>query len=144
MREKLKEIKAQMTIELALVFPILIVIASVMVNALSFASECSRFDRIARNALRCETATPAIEENSSQALERVQDALTSNFLFENETVLTSVNGSSGSSVVYECELKWSPTLFGMGLKSEIFGIRMFELSHKTTLVVDPHRSGDIA
>ena len=143
MDKKLKENKAQMTVELAVIFPILIVIASLMVNALSFASECSRFDRISRNAIRCETATPAIEENSDDACVRVREILQENFVQENESVLADISSSEGASVTYVCELKWSPTLFGMGLKREVFGVEMFELSHSTTFTVDPHRSGDI-
>ena len=143
MIEKLSEYKAQMTVELAVVFPVLIIVAVVMVNALSFAGECARFDRVARNSLRCENATPSIDENAESALSRTRETLTADFASDNESVNVNVAGENWSNVELECELLWRPTLFGMGLKSEVFGVHMFELTHKTNLTIDTHRAGDV-
>lgn len=143
MKTKFRDKKGQMTVELAVVFPVMIIVAVVMVNALSFAGECARFDRISRNSLRTETATPSIDESTGAALSRTQETLESEFVAENEEVNVSVAQERGAEVEFECELKWSPTLFGMGLKSEVFGLHMFELSHKNKYSVDPHRAGDV-
>ena len=143
MLEKLREHKGQMVVELAVMFPILIAVACVMVNALGFATECARFDRVSRNAARTEATTPAIDENNGETLQRIRQTLEGNFAYDNESTDVKIASEIGSNVVYECELRWSPTLFGMNLKGEIFGVSMFELSHKNSLVIDPTRAGDV-
>ena len=140
---KLREHKGQMVVELAIVFPILIIVACVMVNALGFATECARFDRISRNVVRTETATPAIDENNSATLARVQQTLSGHFVYENESTSAEITSAEGTNVTFECELQWSPTLFGISFKDEVFGIRMFELSHKNFLTIDQTRAGDV-
>ena len=130
-------------VELAIAFPILIIVACVMVNALGFATECARFDRISRNVVRTETATPAIDENNRATLARVQQTLSGHFVYENESTSAEITSAEGTNVTFECELQWSPTLFGISFKDEVFGIRMFELSHKNFLTIDQTRAGDV-
>ena len=143
MLDKLREHKGQMVVEFAIVFPILIIVACVMVNALGFATECARFDRVSRNAVRTEAATPAIDENNNATLERVRQTLAGHFVYENEQTNAEIIRTEGSNTTFECELKWSPTLFGLAFKDDVFGIKMFELSHKNSLVVDATRAGDV-
>ena len=143
MVKKLKSSSAQMVVELAVVFPILIIVACVMVNALGFATECARFDRVSRNIVRTEATTPAIEENNSSALARVAGNLEGHFAYDNESTTAKIVTDRGSNVTIECELRWRPTLFGISFKDEIFGMKMFELSHRNTLVIDPTRAGDV-
>ena len=142
-REKLSSKSAQMTVELAIAFPILIVVACLMVNALGFATECARFDRVSRNVVRTETTSPLIDENSASTLAKVSQTLEGHFVYPNETTNASIKSDDGTNITFECELKWSPTLFGLGLKSEVFGVEMFELTHKNFLTVDPTRAGDV-
>ena len=143
MLDKLREHKGQMVVELAIVFPILIIVACVMVNALGFATECARFDRISRNVVRTETTTPAIDENNSSTLARVQQTLSGQFVYDNESISAEITSSEGTNVTFECELRWSPTLFGISFKDEVFGTRMFEFSHKNFLIIDQTRAGDV-
>lgn len=143
MKSKFANKEGQMTVELAVAFPVLIIVAVVMVNALSFAGECARFDRISRNSLRTETSTPSIDESTSASCSRVKEVLDEEFRADNESVEVSILQEKDFCVEFECELKWYPTLFGMGLKSEVFGVHMLELSHKNSLVIDPHRAGDV-
>ena len=143
MVKKIKSNKGQMVVELAVVFPILIIVACVMVNALGFATECARFDRVSRNIVRTEATTPAIDENNSSALARVVQTLEGHFAYDNELTTAKIISERGSNVTIECELRWSPTLFGVSFKDEVFGMKMFELSHRNTLVIDPTRAGDV-
>lgn len=48
--------RGQMTVELAVVFPALLAVAVIAVNALLFFSECAAFDRVAREAVRLHAA----------------------------------------------------------------------------------------
>ena len=121
----------------------MIIVAVVLVNALSFASECARFDREARNAIRCEASTPAINEGYFGPASRIGSALQSSFSASNESTSVSVSKSSLFTTRYECELMWSPTLFGLGMKTSVFGVQLFQLSHKCALSVDPYRAGDV-
>ena len=143
MKKKLFDKSGQMAVELAIVFPIMIIVAVVLVNALSFAGECARFDREARNAIRTEAATPAINENDTGPATRVNDALMSSFSANNESVQVTCEHSSLFTKNYKCKLLWSPTLFGLGLRDEVFGVKLFQLTHECELAVDPHRAGDI-
>ena len=140
---KIKDRNAQMTLELAIVFPILIIIAVVLVNALSFAGECARFDRVSRNAIRTQTTSPAASSNSNSLVSVLQSELDGAFDMSNEDVVATFTNESAGLTTYECTLVWRPTLFGMGLKKKVFGVRLFELEHKIELTTDPHRSGDI-
>lgn len=141
--EKIDDKSGQMAVELSIVFPIMIIVAVVLVNALSFASECARFDREARNAIRCEASTPAINEGYFGPASRIESALQSSFSASNESISVSASKSSLFTTRYECELMWSPTLFGIGMKTSVFGVQLFQLSHKCALSVDPYRAGDV-
>ena len=141
--EKVADRSGQMAVELSVVFPIMIIVAVVLVNALSFASECARFDREARNAIRCEATTPAINEGDFGPATRVESALQSSFSASNESTSVSVSKSSLFTTRYECELMWSPTLFGLGMKTNVFEVQLFQLSHTCALSIDPYRAGDI-
>ena len=143
MLDKLREHKGQMVVELAIVFPILIIVACVMVNALGFATECARFDRVSRNVVRTEATTLAIDEDDGAILARIKQTLEGHFVYDNESTDVTISGNQDSNLAFVCELQWSPTLFGLSFKDEIFGVKMFKLSHKNSLVIDPTRAGDV-
>lgn len=124
--------KGQMAVELSFIFPVLIVVAVVMVNALSFAGECARFDREFRNCVRTQATTPELNAEPNITFEPL----------ENESFSCSLE-DLGEFKRYVGELQWSPTLFGMGLKSSVFGVALPSLSHECSLTVDEHRSGDL-
>ena len=44
--------RGQMTVELLVVLPVVLIVAVVAVNALTFFGDCAAFDRVARNAVR--------------------------------------------------------------------------------------------
>ena len=49
---KLADRSGQMTVELCAVLPVVIVIAAILVNVMTFFGECAEFDRVARNSVR--------------------------------------------------------------------------------------------
>ena len=70
--------RGQMTVELAVVFPALLAVAVIAVNALLFFSECAAFDRVAREAVRLHAASPAygqgLEQGCAQVAQTVEQA----------------------------------------------------------------------
>lgn len=136
--------KGQMTVELVVMIPALVVIAAIAVNALLFFSECAAFDRVARNAIRIQAASPAYgqsaAESCSLALSTIEDALgvqEKDYLDADVTA----SGSSGAKTTYRATLSFSPTLFGLGLKTSIFGVPLPKLEHSTDLTIEPYRPG---
>ena len=51
--------RGQMTVQLAVAMPVLIIVAVIAVNALAFFAECAVFDRVAHEAVRVHAAAPA-------------------------------------------------------------------------------------
>lgn len=130
-----------MTVEFVVAFPVLIAIAVVAVNAGLFFSECSAFDRIAQDAVRTHAAACSFGEGEDAACADIAADLER--AFERDYLSTSVEAQplSGGMVTYRMGLEFSPTLFGMGLKSEVFGVSLPTLRHEATLTVDPYKPG---
>lgn len=141
---KLRRDDGQMTVELVAMIPVIIAIAAIAVNALLFFSECAAFDRVARNAIRIQAAAPAygqdVQESCALVLATVEDSMR---LAEKDYLEADVaaSGSSGAKTTYKATLLFSPTLFGLGLKSSIFGVSLPRLEHSTELSVETYRPG---
>ena len=52
-----------------------------------------------------------------------------------------VQGRAGSYQRYCGRLSFAPTLFGLGLKDEVFGVSLPRLVHEVALTVDAYRPG---
>lgn len=133
--------KGQMTVELAVAFPVLIVVAVIAVNALLFFSECAAFDNALREAARVCATSPAYGQGAEQSAAQVQSALTAAFDKPYEQVQVAVAGAAGGHLRVEGTLELSPTLFGLGLKSTVFGIALPPLTHTASLTVDSYKPG---
>ena len=131
----------QATVELAIVFPVVLIIACVAINAILFFSYCSKFDRIFKQTV-CEICTsPAYCVTTINLKDDLQNTLNSSLQAENLEIETSVEGASGGLVKYGAKIYMSPTLFGLGLKSEIFGVPLFKLQHSQNITVDTYKPG---
>ena len=64
--------KGQMTVELAVAMPVLIVVAVIAANALTFFAECAVFDRVAHEAVRVHAAAPAYGQGPGQSCALVE------------------------------------------------------------------------
>lgn len=136
---RLRENSGQMTVEFCVVLPILLVIALILVNALSFVSEMAKFDRLARNTIRVFAISQARGEETSDAKDFVSDSLSSAFDKENVEVECEMSEGGFGLKKIVCRLKWQPTLFGLGINDEILGVSMPKLSHEVDLVVDKYK-----
>ena len=130
-----------MTVQLAVAMPVLIIVAVIAVNALTFFAECAVFDRVAHEAVRVHAAAPAYGQSLGQSCALVEQDIRAALGAENLDVSVT-SGSAG----FDCEqftttLEFHPTLFGLGLRTEVFGVAMPALSHTTSYVVDVYKPG---
>ncbi len=131
----------QMTVELAVVIPVVIVVALVAVNAMVFFSQCAQFDRVARDAIRVCAAAPSSGQDGEQVAASVEAIVVEAMGVEGDVVEVTVLEDGAGLSSFEATLIYKPTLFGMGLADEVFGVGFPELKHATTLVVDVYRPG---
>ena len=140
---KLNDSSGQMTIELAVAFPVLLAVAVIAVNVLTFFSDCAVFDRVACEAVRVHATSPAYGQGVDSGCALVEQAIRGQMDASNLEVTVS-HGIVGADLdEYTTTLSFYPTLFGMGLRSEVFGVSLPHLTHSTKYVVDSYRAGVI-
>ena len=131
----------QASVELMMALPVMIAVAVIMVNALLFFSDCAAFDRLAHQAVRVHAASPAYGQDAQRSRDLVQSELERSFARDNLKVSVTVESVSGGRLSFDATLEYSPTLFGMGLRTEVFGVRLPGLSHTVSYVVDQYKPG---
>lgn len=141
LKEKAVEEHGQMTVELCVVFPVVLIIAVIAVNAMAFFGDCAEFDRVSRNAIRQIATSPAHEQTVEQSIAKVQQAVESSLGSDNLECEASALQSADGFIKYTVTVKYAPTLFGLGLKEEVFGVALPKLSHTTELTVDSYKPG---
>lgn len=131
----------QMTIELALAIPALIVVAVIATNAMTFFSDCAVFDRVAHEAIRVHATAPAYGQGYDQSCALVEQTVRAQINKPNVDIRVS-HGTTGFDLdEYTVTIEYAPTLFGLGLRSEVFGVPLPRLVHTTRYVVDGYRPG---
>lgn len=133
--------RGQMTVELAVAFPVLIVVAVIAVNALAFFSECAAFDNALRDAVRLHATSPASGQGIEQSSALVQADLAAAFDAPNEETRVSAEGTAGGHVRLTGTLEYAPTLFGLGLRSSVLGVGLPPLTHAASIAVDCYKPG---
>ncbi len=139
--ERCKDESGQMTVEFVIVFPILLLIALIAVNVQLFFSECASFDRIAREAIRVHMCSTAAGQSLEGSCEAVSQVLEENFGADYLDTSLAVVENSFNQLKVRSTLSFHPTLFGMGLRSEIWGVSLPGLTHTVDLVVERYRPG---
>lgn len=71
----------------------------------------------------------------------IERALDERLDAENVSVSVSAHGVSAGYTSFSATLEYMPTLFGLGLKSEVMGVALPKLSHTEELVVDCYKPG---
>ncbi len=135
--------RGQMTVELCVVMPIAIVIAVMVVNAATFFGYCSEFDRVTRNAVRVVAASPESHQSRSDAVSRIKSYIKDSVNASNISCDVEVSVNAYGLETYKATLRYWPTLFGLGMKTSVFGVQMPSLSHSSSLTVDPYTPGEI-
>ena len=131
----------QMTIEMAVAMPALIAIAVIAVNVMTFFSECAVFDRVACDAVRVHATAPSYRQNPAQSCSLVEQAVKSQLDDPNLEVHVEHSVTGADFNLFTATLEFHPTLFGRGLRSEVFGVAMPHLTHRATYVVDSYKPG---
>lgn len=134
----------QMTIELAIAMPVLIIVAVIAVNVLTFFGQCAVFDRVAHEAVRVHAASPAYGQGVDQSCSLIKQDIESVLDASNVTVDVTHGMAGFDFDCFTATLEFNPTLFGLGLRSEVFGVSMPVLTHSTSYVVDVYKPGVIA
>ena len=140
---KLRAESGQMTIELVVALPVLIVVAVIAVNAMTFFSECAVFDRVVCDAVRVHATAPAYGQDVGQSAALVEQTVKAQLDASNLGVSVSHGVADPDLDEFRATLEFSPTLFGMGLRSEVLGVPMPRLKHEVRYVVDSYRPGVI-
>lgn len=135
--------RGQMTIELAAALPVLLVVALLAANALTFFGQCAVFDRAAHQAVRVHAAAPAYNQGSSATCALVEADIRQALGVANVDVSVACSAAGRDLERYTATLSLSPTLFGYGLRSHVFGVQMPHLTHVTEYVVDSYKPGVI-
>ena len=133
--------KGQMTIEFAVAFPVFIIVAAIAVNALLFFSECAAFDRISKDAVRAYATSPAYEQQIDISCAQIQEKINASFDKDYLSAQVTASNSGSGHIRFDAELQFCPTLFGLGLKSEIFGVSLPKLRHTSSFTVDVYKPG---
>ena len=135
--------RGQMTVELAVAMPVLIIVAVIVVNAMTFFVDCAVFDRAVRDSVRAYASAPAYGEGPGQSCALVEQAVRDAVDQPNVEISVS-HGTVGFDFdQYTAVIEYRPTLFGLGLRSEVFGVALPTLSHSTSYVVDTYKAGVI-
>lgn len=139
--EKARESAGQATVELVVVMPVAIALAVIVVNALSFLGTCAAFDRAARQAICVYAPAPDAGQNALEVASVVEEELDAALSAPNVAIEVSSQSATAQYQRYCARLSFVPTLFGLGLRDEVFGVPLPRLVHEVDLVVDAYRPG---
>ena len=135
--------RGQMTVELAVAMPVLIIVAVIAINAMTFFCQCAVFDRVAHEAVRVHAAAPAYGQGPDQSCALVEQDIRAVLDDSNIDVAVSHSSTDADFDRYTATIEYHPTLFGLGLRSQVFGVALPTLSHSTSYVVDAYKPGVI-
>lgn len=138
---KLDDRSGQGTVEFAVAFPVMLVIAVIVMNALLFFSECASYDRLASQAVRTVATSPSYGQTVYQSAAQV-DALIDGEIeeaFLSSQIVASATSEGFTS--FTATLEFSPTLFGLGVWDQVLGVPLPKLHHSVRFVVDPYHPG---
>lgn len=138
---RLKDERGQATVELAVVLPVVIIVAVIAVNALSFLGSCAAFDRAAHQAVCAFGSSPASGQGADTAAALVSDAIDEQVRAHNVAVSVTAREGAWGLTTFTARLEYRPTLFGLGLRSEVLGVPLPPLVHESAFVVQMYRPG---
>ena len=132
--------RGQTTVGLVVILPVAIAVAAIAVNALLFMSECAKFDRVARNAVRVCATSPAYEQGLAQSTAAI-DAIIDAEMGEGAECSVAVRGGGAGFATFTATMAYEPSLFGASLRGSVFGVALPRLTHETSITVDAYKPG---
>ena len=140
---EIKSTSGQATVELAVMFPVVIIIAVIAINSLLYFGYCASFDRSFRQIVSATASSPAAGIDIGKLKSDIENQLNELYDEENLNFDVEVHAVDGGCHQYLATLKMFPTLFGLGLKSEILGIPLPSLNHSSQMTVETYKPGVI-
>ena len=150
-RTGLREERAQATVEMAVVTPVLLVLALIAYNVMIFAGAVARFDRVVPDIVLAHAVAPGGDEGSIDASAtvqaQIQDAMEGYDLqveVSSEQGTTSSDGGllslSGTFRTFTCTMHYEPWPSLLSIAGVSLGAPAV-LTHERAVTVDPWRPG---
>ena len=152
-RAIMREERAQATVEMAVVTPVLLVLALIVYNVMVFASAVARFDRVVPDIVLAHAVAPEGEgdESSIDASATVQTQILNAMegydlqieVSSEQGVAASDGGLlslSGTFRTYTCTMHYEPWPSSLSIAGLSLGAPA-QLSHERVVTIDPWRPG---
>lgn len=149
----MREERAQATVEMAVVTPVLLVLALIVYNVMVFASAVARFDRVVPDIVLAHAVAPEGEgdESSIDASATVQTQILNamegydlQIEVSSEQGATTSDGGllslSGTFRTYTCTMHYEPWPSSLSIAGLSLGAPA-QLSHERVVTIDPWRPG---
>ena len=147
----MREGTAQATVEMAIVAPVLIVLAIIVYNVMVFTSAVARFDRVAPDIVIAHGVSPAgdgKEDAADVIAVQLREAM-EGYEVEIEVVCeqeedpaTTILTLIVSPRTYRCTMRYTPWPTGIAIAGVPIGAPL-ALTHERAVAVDPWRPGVI-
>ena len=152
-RTGLREERAQATVEMAVVTPVLIVLALIAYNVMIFAGAVARFDRVVPDIVLAHAVSPggegddSVVDASATVQAQIRDAMEG---YELRIEVSSERGAatsdsgllslSGTFRTYTCAMHYEPWPGSLSIAGFSLGAPAM-LTHERAVTVDPWRPG---
>lgn len=148
-----REERAQATVEMAVVVPVLLVLALIVYNIMLFVAATARFDRIAPDIVAAHAVSPSGEGDGSaddgvSVIESQIEGAMAGYDVEIEVTCTEGGASSGDDLLaligglrtYRCSMRMRPWPSSLSIAGVDLGAPV-ALAHHRDVTVDPWRPG---
>ena len=122
----------QMTIECAVCFPVLLALALVSYNAMSFICACSEFDRQFCEEVRIHATSLDAYSTVTSVCDDINEAMNTHYVLPENRIITAREQGLGI-VRFTGEMIFEPTLFGNRVLQGMGLTKLTSLRHKTSL-----------
>ena len=122
----------QMTIECAICFPVLLTLALVSYNAMSFICACSEFDRQFCEEVRIHATSLDAYSTVTSVCDDINEAMNTHYVPPENRIITAREQGLGI-VRFTVEMIFEPTLFGNRVLQGMGLTKLTSLRHKTSL-----------
>ena len=152
-RTGLREERAQATVEMAMVTPVLLVLALIVYNVMIFAGAVARFDRVVPDIVLAHAVSPggegddSVVDASATVQAQIRDAMEG---YELRIEVSSERGAatsdsgllslSGTFRTYTCAMHYEPWPGSLSIAGFSLGAPAM-LTHERAVTVDPWRPG---
>ena len=152
-RACLREERAQATVEMAMITPVLLVLALIVYNVMIFAGAVARFDRVVPDIVLAHAVSPggegddSVVDASATVQAQIQDAMEGYELqieVSGEQGTAATDGGllslSGTFRTYTCTMRYEPWPSSLSIAGFSLGAPAV-LTHERAVTVDPWHPG---